>query len=145
MLNFENSLNFTAGRNPPLGMRNFWAPEDGFIWSTSKWCELEFAFDPGAGAAPQFSDLILDIDAFKVEGRSEGQSLRVYLNGLRIGTLFCDRRITAVIAFRSRLLTREDNILIIDTPDAHRPSDFGDADNRMLGLKLYSLQVRRAE
>lgn len=145
MLNFENSLNFAAGRNPPIGLRNFWEPEDGFIWSTNTWCELEFPFDPGTGAAPQFSDLILDIDAFKVEGHSEGQSLRIYLNGLQIGTLFCNRRITAVIGFRTRVLTRDENVLIIDTPDAHRPSDFGDADNRVLGLKLHSLQVRRAE
>jgi hypothetical protein len=47
----------------------------------------------------------------------------------------------SVIAAR----TRDENVLIMDTPDAHRPSDFGDADNRMLGLKLHSLHVRRAQ
>ena len=47
----------------------------------------------------------------------------------------------SVIAVR----TRDENVLDHLHPDAHRPNDFGDADNRMLGLKLHSLQVRRAE
>jgi len=143
VLTLDNVMSFTPGLKAPNGFKNFSRPEEGFIWSTAKSCEISFPFDPGAAPPPAFCDLILDLDAFKVDGETEGQTIKVFLNGLRIGARFVDQRVTATLKIRSHILTRVDNLLVIDTPEAHSPSDFGDADKRTLGIKLFSIRLRR--
>jgi hypothetical protein len=144
MLNFANSIAFFAGQEPPVSLRNYWPPSNGFVWSTGKWCELSFEFELGSKAVTGLADLILDIGVFKVDQKLPGQNVAIFLNGLRIGTFFCKARITYIAQFDARILKSEKNILIFDTPESARPSDFGSDDKRLLGIQLFSLQIRRA-
>jgi hypothetical protein len=141
MLTFENSLTFSNTEEPDAQCRNFWGPEDGFIWSTGKWCEITFQFGLPNKPVTGLCDLILDLDVFKVDDKYDGQNVLVYFNGARIGSLFCRRRATYVFSFDTGLL-RAENILTMDTPDSATPSKFGDADGRVLGVQLFSVQVR---
>jgi hypothetical protein len=143
MLTFDNSVTFLKGKEPDVTLRNFWEPENGFVWSTGKWCEVHFAFDRGAKAAGPGADLILDIDAFKAPERLVGQNFMLYLNGLRIGSHYCVKRTTFIASFETELLTEANNVLTLDTPDAVVPKEYGLQDSRLLGVQLFSLQVRR--
>ncbi|MGD0721555.1 MAG: hypothetical protein ABR970_10995 [Roseiarcus sp.] len=143
MLTFDNSVTFLKGKEPEIGLRNFWEPENGFVWSTGKWCEVHFAFDRGGKAAGAAADLILDIDAFKVPEKFDGQNFMIYLNGLRIGSHFCVRRTPVIASFETDLLNSADNILTIDTPDVALPKEHGLQDSRLLGLQLFSVQIRK--
>jgi hypothetical protein len=145
MLNFENSATFLAGKEPSVSLRNFWAPENGFVWSTGKWCEVSFPFDTGARPPFGLADLVMDVDTFKYEDKLRGQNVAVYLNGLRIGSLYCTRRVTSIFQFDAKTLTKTENTITLDTPDSTRPEEFGLRDGRLLGLQLYSLQIRRAD
>jgi hypothetical protein len=141
MLTFENSLTFSTTEEPNAQLRNFWGPEDGFIWSTGKWSEITFQFGPPKKPVAGLCDLILDLDVFKVEDKHEGQNVLVYLNGARIGSLFCQRRATYVFPFDASLIGAENN-LTIDTPDSESPGKFGNEDARVLGVQLFSMQIR---
>ncbi len=144
MQSFESSVTFSASEELGVSLRNFWATENGFVWSTGKWCEIMFSFDAGGRPPGLLADLILDIDAFKHGSELEGQNALIYLNGLRIASYYILRRTTYFAAFDPRLLRSVDNVLIIDTPDASRPSAFGSTDNRLLGVQLFSLQIRKS-
>lgn len=145
MLTFENSLSFTKGAEPEESLRNFWGPEDGFVWSTGKWSEVTFSFDPKGVTKDENCDLIVDLDVFKHGEELKGQNVLLYLNGLRVGSLFVNKRVTAVFLFEAGLLKAEENVLTFDTPDAASPSRFGSEDGRTLGVQLFSLQVRKVD
>jgi hypothetical protein len=145
MLTFENSLTFSSTAEPDAQLRNFWGPENGFIWSSGKWCELTFSFDIKSADRNALLDLILDLDVFKHGEELKGQNVLLYLNGLRIGSLYCTKRSTMVFSFDARLLKAEENIFTMDTPDAASPSQFGSKDGRTLGVQLFSLQVHKVE
>ena len=51
-------------------------------------------------------------------------------------------RATVVVELAPGVLRQHGNLITIDTPDAARPSDFGEGDSRRLGIKLFSVQVR---
>lgn len=143
MLTYDNSLTFAKGVEPDATLRNFWGPEDKFVWSTGKWCEIVFGFHAEGKAPGPLVDLILDMDVFKVPEKLLGQNLFVYLNGLRIASQFCQRRTTSVASIDPKLLRASENMLTIDTPDSAMPSDFGVADTRLLGIQLFSVQLRK--
>lgn len=143
MHNYESTIAFPLPQDGGVKLRNFWEPEDGFVWSRGRWCEMVFAFDAGNRPGPRLADLILDMDAFRVDGRHELQNALVYLNGLRIGSFAVTRRATFYAAFEPKLLYPVDNVLVIDTPDAASPREFGGEDVRSLGIKLYSVRLRR--
>ena len=143
MLNFENALTFRAGQEPNAALRNFWAPEGSWVWSTGRWAEINFAFDLGLRAPAGTAEIIMDLDVYKREEKHPGQNVLVFLNGLRIGSLYCTHRVTFVFAFDARILNRAENLLTLDTPDSLAPSAFGDADGRVLGVQLFSVQIRR--
>ncbi|QLH71662.1 hypothetical protein [Rhodopseudomonas palustris] len=145
MLNFKNSLSIADGGLPDDALRNFWGVEKGFVWSKGRWCEIAFGFDLAELNGTQLCDLILDIDVFRHEGRLDGQNLLIYLNGLRIGSLYCTQFCTVVFPFEASLLKADENILTIDTPDAESPSTLGKGDSRTLGLQLFSVQIRRVD
>ena len=145
MLTFENSLTFSSNEEPDAQLRNFWGAENGFIWSSGQWCELTFSFDTKSADKNGLLDLILDIDVFKNGDELKGQNVLLYLNGLRIGSLFCTKRSTMVFSFDARLLKAEENVFTMDTPDATSPSLFGSKDTRTLGVQLFSMQVRKVE
>ncbi len=144
MLNFENALTFKAGEEPDVALRNFWAPEGTWVWSTGRWSEINFAFDLGLRAPVGTVELIVDLDVFKYEEAYPGQNVLIYLNGLRVGSLYCTHRMTVVFAFDAKILSRTENVLTFDTPDSTKPSAFGSADGRLLGAQIFSIQIRKA-
>jgi hypothetical protein len=142
MLTYENSIQFEKGKEAPVSLRNFYPPEDGFIWSSSRWSEITFGFSATAARTKKSADVILDFDVFKKEKHVEGQNALIYLNGLRLGSHYITRRTTIVIAIDSALLKPSENVLTFDTPDSRKPSEFGSADERQLGIQLFSMQIR---
>ncbi len=144
VLNYENSLNFYKGMQPAVLMRNFCDPEDGFIWSTSKWCDINFDFNHGAGKPKGSVDLLLDLDVFKAPPILSSQNVLIYLNGLRIGSYNIHAQVNCIASFDPAILRAHDNVLTFDTPDASKPEDFGIPDWRILGIQLFSIQIRPA-
>ncbi len=142
MLTFENAVAFLKGEVPPVLLRNFYAPEDGFVWSTSTWSEIIFSFNDGTSPKPKSADLILDLDVFKAPPALTHQSVLFYMNGLRIGSRDVTGRATSILTFNPEILKPSANVLILDTPKASSPKDFGSADGRCLGVQLFSLQLR---
>lgn len=143
MLTFDNSVKFVQGQDVPLILRNFYAPEDGFVWSSSRWSEITFAFSPTPNRTQRKgADLIIDLDVFKVDSKLEGQDVLIYFNGLRVGSHYLTRRTTIVIPLELTQLKAADNVLTFDTPDSSSPKQFGLSDGRRLGIQLFSLQVR---
>ena len=131
MISYKDTLTFSADGTNEAEMDGFWPPEDGFVWSKGKWCEIQFSFDKDNIA--EYSDLIIDLDVFKPE--DGGQNILVYLNGLRIGSKFIRNRMTCVISFSSSILRKDKNVLTLDTPDAMTPADFGIPGTRQLGVQ----------
>ena len=138
----ENTIvSFMKDEDIAIDLRNFWPAEDGFVWSEGKWCEITFDYDLSNATGQDSGELILDISSFIHPPQLEGQNVHFYLNGLRIGSRQLTKRITAFIDLPAGLL-RQHNTLIIDTPDASAPSQFGLGDNRVLGIQLFTFQVR---
>jgi len=144
MLTYDNSVRFEKGRAPTVSLRNFYPPEDGFVWSSSRWSEIKFEFAATAGRDKKNVDVILDFDVFKVDGYMDGQNALIYLNGLRVGSHYISRRTAIIIPIDTALLKPSENVLTFDTPDSRIPSDFGIADKRQLGIQLFSIQIRPA-
>jgi len=144
VLTFKNSVAFLKGETPPVLLRNFFEPEDGFVWSTSKWSEIIFSFSDNTTPKGRSADLILDLDAFKAPPTFPQQTVLFYLNGLRIGSRDVSGRITAILTFNPGILKPTENVLIFDTPDARVPNQFGVLDERRLGVQLFSVQLRTA-
>src|ERR1700722_3677112 len=145
MLTYANSIQFKKGKEAPVVLRNFYPPEDGFVWSSSHWSDVTFGFSAGAGRRKKSADLILDLDVFKVEGQAGGQNALIYLNGLRVGSHFITRRTNVVITIDAAVLKPTENVLTFDTPDCRTPSDYGIADKRLLGIQLFSMKIRPAD
>ncbi len=143
MHSFESSVTFSTDEDSGVSLRNFWAIEGGFVWSTGRWCEISFAFDTSS-RPPMLADLIIDVDAFRHEPKLIGQNALLYLNGLRIASYYVLRRTTHYASFDPKVLKSADNILTIDTPDVACPRDFGSDDGRLLGIKLFSMQIRKS-
>jgi hypothetical protein len=142
MLTFTNSVTFVRGEMPPVVLRNFHEPEDGFVWGTSRWAEIIFPFSNKEGMTELRADLVLDLDVFKSPPELKYQTILIYLNGLRIGSLDIYDRSTSVVPFGFNLLKQAENILTFDTPNATVPHQFGIPDDRLLSIQLFSLQIR---
>lgn len=142
MLTYENSIQFAVGEPHEASLRNFYAPEAGFIWSSSVWSEITFDFLATPKVDTAEIDLILDCDVFRVGGRLDGQSVLAYLNGLRVASHFITRRTQLVIRVSAGSLKHSNNVLTLDTPDSRKPSEFGSTDDRRLGMQLFSMQIR---
>jgi hypothetical protein len=142
VLTFNSSVSFLKGKVPPVILRNFFPPEDGFVWSTSTWSEVIFSFSDSTLPNGRSADLILDLDVFKAPPALPHQTVLIYLNGLRIGSRDVSRRATVVFTFNPALLKATENVLTFDTPKASMPSNFGVSDGRCLGMQLFSLQLR---
>jgi hypothetical protein len=141
MLDQSTIVSFNKDETPGVELRNFWPPEDGFVWSMGKWCEVQFEFELKTEVISEKAELVLDLDVFRVPPAFEGQNLMIYLNGLRVGTRRVTKRVTAFVEFDPTVL-RYANTLVFDTPDATSPQSFDLSDHRVLGLQLFSLQVR---
>lgn len=145
MLNFQNSVKFQQGQLAPVLLRNFYAPETEFAWSTSTWSEIIFAFAGGTSPAGKSADLMVEMDVFKSPPKLPCQPVLFYLNGLRIGSRNVSDRVTVILTFDRSLLRPTENVLIFDTPKASVPNDFGISDGRCLGVQLFSLQIRPSD
>src|ERR1700733_13481915 len=117
MLTYDNSVQFTLGEPTLASLRNFYAPETGFIWSSSEWSEIRFSFSATPEVESTEVDLSLDCDVFRVGGRFDGQNILIYLNGLRVGSHFITQRTQLNIRVSSADLKPADNVLTLDTPD----------------------------
>jgi hypothetical protein len=142
VLTYKNSVSFLKGESPPVVLRNFFEPEEGFVWSTSTWSELLFSFSDSASPKAKLSDLILDLDVFKAPPELPSQTVKFYLNGLRIGSRDFKDRATTLIQFNPSILRPTENVLTFDTPQACMPKSFGIPDERCLGVQLFSIQIR---
>lgn len=145
MITFGHLLTFQTGKPLPVVLRNFHEPEEGFVWSHSKWCEIIFPFTAGKKPTSSMTDLLLDLDAFKAPPKLPSQPIMIYLNGLRVGQYDIARHDTRVISIPTSLLKEADNSLTIDTPGSSRPSDYSSSqDQRILGIQLFSVQFHEA-
>ena len=144
MLTYSNSVTFKKGKTPPIEMKNFFEPEDGFIWSESKWSEIYFSFSADTTRTVKSVDFLIELDVFKFPPELSGQDVLVYLNGLRLASSMLTKQSTLCLNFAASLLRPTENVLVFDTPDATKPSKFGLQDGRQLGIQLFSLQVRPA-
>ena len=142
-LTFENSAGFREGQEPTVFLRNFSEPEDDFVWSDGRWCEIVFEFKEN-GRPDGTVELIMDMEAFYVPGVLPRQSVLVFLNGLRIISTYLSRRAIVSSTFDRRVLKANDNVVTIDLPDVVPPATCGIEDSRLLGIKLYTLQLRKA-
>jgi hypothetical protein len=134
-------VSFTKDVLPSVELISFWPPEDGFVWSSGKWCELIFKFNLQTAPTDERGELVLDFDSYKSPPGLEGQNVFIYLNGLRIGARRLTKRVTAFIEFDPALL-KATNVLTFDTPDAASPTQWGGTDERVLGIQLFTFQAR---
>jgi hypothetical protein len=141
MLDSDTIVNFSKDTLPAAELKSFWPPEDGFVWSAGKWCEIVFDYKLGTAEAASRGEVVLELDCFKSPPALEAQNVFIYLNGLRIGARRLTKRVTAFIEFDPACL-KHTNVLTLDTPDAASPSQFSGNDERVLGLQLFTLQVR---
>jgi hypothetical protein len=144
VLNYQNTVNFKKGEDSAVSLRNFSAPEDGFVWSHGKWCEIVFSFKDSSRLVDGMADLMMDIEAFHVPEAFPEQSVFVYFNGIRVASSYVSGRMILLAPFERRLLKGTENVVTIDTPDVVAPSTLGVNDTRLLGIKLFSLQIRKS-
>jgi hypothetical protein len=141
MLDSNTIVTFSKDVLPIVEMKSFWPAEDGFIWSAGKWCEIVLQYDVGRSQPGERAELVLDLDSFKSPPALEAQNVFIFLNGLRIGARRLNKRITAFIEFDPAIL-KPANTLIVDTPDATTPATFKGNDERVLGIQLFTFQIR---
>jgi hypothetical protein len=132
---------FSKDTVPNVMLTNFSAPEDGFVWSTTSWCEIAFDIAPGSALLSGGAELLFDLDTFRAGADLEGQDIQLYVNGLRLATRYVTGRSTILVELAPGWLREQGNVVTIDTPDAARPIDHGQSDTRRLGIQLFSLQV----
>lgn len=145
MLTYVNSIQFALGEPVLVSLRNFYEPENEFVWSSSRWSEITFSFSATPEVGAEEADVILDCDVFKVASRLEGQNILTYLNGARLGSHFITQRTLLSIRVGASQLKPTANVLTLDTPDSRKPSEFGSADDRQLGIQLFSIRIRPVE
>jgi len=136
-------VTFGPELEPTIRLRNFHAPEDGFAWSSGRWCEILFDTELSRGRSRSASTsglgMILDVDVFRWPPIFAGQNLLTYVNGMRTHSAYVTGRTIISVDLHLATLQPKDNVLTFDVPDAIRPSEFGLEDSRMLGVQIFSL------
>jgi hypothetical protein len=136
---------FGAEQSDLLRTRNFHPPEDLFAWSEGRWSEIEFPLDLPQAGPPAHVWVSIELDVFRRPPLLAGQDVFIYLNGWRAASLHITERQVVHVRVRGSLLEAEGNLLTFDLPDATRPADFGEDDQRLLGVQIFSLQFEAAE
>lgn len=144
MLEISKTQTFTHGKNVPMLLRNFYEPEDGYVWSRSKWCELIFSFSFGNYPKPLLTDFVIDLDVFKSPPNLMSQAVKIYFNGKRVAQYDIDCRREIIISVHSSEILTSENSLIFDTPESASPSAWGMGDERILGVQIFSLHIQPA-
>jgi hypothetical protein len=88
---------------------------------------------------------MVELDAFKVPPEFPGQDVFIYLNGLRVASLFVSRRVTILGTFHRSFLRPAENVITIETPDVVNPHDYGVEDDRKLGAQVFNIKIRPGE
>jgi len=145
LLTFTNSVTFTEKGANAVSLRNFSEPEDGFVWSHGKWCEVVFSFTDDKTVKASIADVILELDVFKVPPTFPGQDVFIYFNGLRVASLFVNRRLTILGTFPRSFLRANENVITFDSPDVIEPRSVGVQDDRKLGIQLFNIKIRPGE
>ncbi len=138
------TYSFEWGVEPEVKLTNFWPPEDGFVWSTNRWCEITFPVTPATRSEGAGVEIAVDIDVFKCPPDLLSQNVFVYVNGLRVLSREIYQRVILLIQVPMTQLRKGENVLIIDTPDAATPTEHGVNDTRRLGVQIFSITVRSA-
>jgi len=142
MLAIDQPLQFGADTIGTTILRSCAPPEDGFVWSSGRWCEIEFELDLDRAARSSAAvEFAVDLDVFKFPPAFPGQNVMTYMNGLRVASTFVTGRTALTFPVKPGLLLPAGNILTFDTPDAVRPSEFGVEDDRVLGLQIFSVAI----
>lgn len=138
----DTPVAFGARVTPIVALINFSDPEDGFVWSLGPWCEMRFDLDLARAELVTGVEVTIDANVFAAPPTLPGQSVLAFLNGYRIGSAWVTGR--GLLTFRAARATllRDDNRLVLDVPNATRPSAFGQPDDRRLGVKVFSITVR---
>jgi hypothetical protein len=136
------TFSFQRGVEPEVALTNFWPPEDGFVWSTNRWCEIILPYVPALRGDATNVEVALDLDAFKSPPDLVTQTVFVYMNGLRVLSREISQRLILLIELPAASLKKTENVIIIDTPDVASPSDHGVQDTRRLGVQLFSIVIR---
>lgn len=124
-----------------LTLRNFHPPEDGFAWSSRRWCEVIFACELDDAEGMDEVLLAFDVNAFQRASLAPGVDIIVYLNGTRVGGAVVERRQMVEFFIPTSLFAINENILALDVPDAAIPAEYGGDDTRLLGLQLFSVGI----
>jgi len=128
-------------------LNNFWPQEPEFIWSAGAWCEVVFPFPAKKGKIPAIAneralfDLVIDLDVYREDKKFDGQNVLFYVNGYRVASRYITDRTTVLVDVPATWLREIGNVITFDTPNARSPSEFGDPDKRVLGIKLYSVRL----
>lgn len=141
MLRLDAPVPIGSGHEGILLLRNFYPPEDGFVWSSRRWCEIVFAFEPDDAVGMDEVLLAIDVNAFQRPFLAPGVDLLVHLNGLRLGGAIIQRRQVVEFPVAASVLAHERNVLALDVPDAASPAEYGGDDTRLLGLQLFSVGI----
>ncbi len=115
------------------------------MWSHGRWCEIVFSFTDDKSVTANIADLIIEMDAFKVPPDFPGQDVFIYMNGLRINSLFVNRKLTVLGTFNRSFLRASENVITIDTPNVVDPRAHGVEDSRHLGVQVFNLKIRPGE
>jgi hypothetical protein len=143
MAAFDKLITFDSNTPPGCTLKNFYDPEEDFVWSNGLWCEISLPLpaDPLANAAKIPLDIAIDLAAFKTSPELEGQNVLVYANGLRLASRFITHRVTVMLELPAAFIREGENIITIDTPNAAFPATYGFNDTRQLGIQLFSLRL----
>jgi hypothetical protein len=145
MSGFRVAYLFGADQDESVRLRNFYPPEDRFAWTAGRWSEIEFPLDLPADAQPAHVWFSIELDAFRRPPALAGQDVFIYVNGWRAASLHVMDRQVVHFRVRGSLLEADANVVTFDLPDAARPSEFGEADERQLGVQIYSLAIEGAD
>lgn len=145
MLAIETPLQFGADHAGTTILRNCAIPEEGFVWSAGRWCEVEFDLDLARSSRSRTTvEFAVDIDVFKFPPAMPGQNVLTYLNGLRVASTFVTGRMALTFQVKPTVLMPTGNVLTFDLPDAVRPSEFGVEDDRILGSQIFSIAIQES-
>ena len=128
-------------------LNNFWPPEPEFVWSAGQWCEVVFPFSLKKGKLGAIAndkalfDLVIDLDVYREDKKFDGQNVLIYVNGYRVASRYIIDRTTVLVDVPAPWLREIGNVITFDTLGSRSPSEFGDPDGRVLGIKLYSIKL----
>jgi hypothetical protein len=135
-------LNFTTrGSALPYCVQGWSEPEPGLIWTDGLNAKLSFSI-----SAPKSDiSLALTCEPFLVEGKIPYQELNIFINFLRVGFAFLDKRSEITLEIPKRVFCDSQCDIDLYLPKACSPSSVGAGpDIRILGIAMSRLMLAEA-